>query len=179
MNKNSRKINLKYQYIGFLPSTVRIKENGYWGINDYDGNEILPSNFIEVFTLSSGYGLIAAREAGFYNIYDLRGTKLNSQPFEDLYQYYGMFGITKVKLKGKWGILNKFGELVIKPEYEKIEQFGKGIFLLKDNGTTEFYDRFQLNKIIKSNKQLETIIPRTPVRKRIIKIRSIKKQGID
>ena len=65
--------NQKYQYIGFLPKSVRIKEKGFWGFNDFEGNQILPSNFIEAFTLSSGQGLVAARAAGYWDIYDYKG----------------------------------------------------------------------------------------------------------
>ena len=91
MKNQTRILKPKYQYIGFLPGSVRIKENGFWGINDFEGNEILPSNFIEVFTLSSGFGLIAARDAGFWDIYDYGGNKLNSERFDFVYPYYGLF----------------------------------------------------------------------------------------
>ena len=133
MNNLSKKLSSKYQYVGFLPGSVRIKENGFWGMNDYDGNEILPSNFIELFTLSSGYGLIAARDAGAWDIYDFGGNKLNSEKYDNIYPYYGFFGLSKVKIGNKWGLLNKYGKIVIPANYQKIEKFGKGICLHKPN----------------------------------------------
>ena len=144
MRNSKSKLKAKYQYIGFLPNSVRIKENGYWGINDFDGNEILPSNFIEVFTLSSGYGLIAARDAGYWKIYDFDGNQINSKRFDIIYPYYGMFGMTKVKIKNKWGLVNKFGKLIIPVEYKKIERFGKGLALTQHNSEIEFIEKKDL-----------------------------------
>ena len=133
----------KYQYLGFLPGSVRIKENGFWGMNNFEGNEILPSNFIEVFTLSTGYGLIAARDAGFWDIYDYGGRKINNIRYDCVYPYYGFFGMTKVKKGDKWGLLNKYGKIVIPIEYTKIEKFGKGLCLRKE-AEIEFIDRDEL-----------------------------------
>ena len=148
MMKNSRsRLTSKYQYIGFLPNSVRIKENGYWGINDFEGNEILPSNFIEVFTLSSGYGLIAARDAGYWKIYDFEGNQINSKNFDIVYPYYGMFGMTKVKIGNRWGLINKFGKLIIPVVYKKIERFGKGLVLHNNNSKVEFIEKKDLIKL--------------------------------
>jgi hypothetical protein len=153
MKKHSKNIKSKYQYVGFLPGSVRIKENGFWGINDYEGNEILPSNYIEVFTLSSGYGLIAAREAGYWDIYDYYGNKLNSDRFDKIYPYYGFFGLSKVKIGDNWGLLNKYGKIVVPVKYQKIEKFGKGICFYKSN-EVEFIDKKELIKLtsVKNNR---------------------------
>jgi hypothetical protein len=146
MKKSVKTLKSKYQYVGFLPESVRIKDNGYWGMNDYDGNEILPSNFIEVFTLSSGQGLIAARDAGFWDIYDYKGNKLNRNRYDYIYPYYGFFGLSKVKIGDSWGLLSKFGNVIIPVEYQKIEKFGKGLCLYKEN-EINFIERDQLIKL--------------------------------
>lgn len=151
MVKNSGNIDQKYQYIGFLPNSVRIKENGFWGMNDYNGEVILPSNYIEVFTLSSGYGLIAARDAGFWDIYDYNGNKLNSDKIDDIYPYYGMFGMTKIKIGQRWGMLNKFGKIIIPANYKKIDKFGKGIKLERENSDIEFIERKELIKLTETH----------------------------
>lgn len=147
MNNLNKNLKHTYQYIGFLPSSVRIKENGYWGINNFEGNEILPSNYIELFTLSSGYGLIAARDAGFWDIYDHEGNKLNSQRFAELYPYYGLFGMTKVRVGNKWGMIDKFGGIVVPISYMKIEKFGRGMIFHKTNKDLEFVERIDLLKL--------------------------------
>ena len=40
MSETSAGMSQKYQYVGFLPKSVRIKEKGFWGLNDFDGNQI-------------------------------------------------------------------------------------------------------------------------------------------
>lgn len=169
MNQLKRDIKSKYQYVGFLPKTVRIKENGFWGINDIEGNEILSSNYIEVFTLSSGYGLIAARDAGFWNIYDNYGNKLNSERFDQVYPYYGLFGMTKVKIGEYWGILNKYGHLIIPIEYQKIEKFGKGIVLYKSKKEVRFIERSELIELREIHSDYRKEIKK-PISKKIINL---------
>lgn len=175
MDQLNRKTNHKYQYVGFLPSTVRIKENGFWGINDFEGNEILPSNYIEVYTLSSGYGLIAARDAGFWDIYDFFGNKINNQSYDSLYPYYGLFGMTAVKVGKKWGLTNKFGKLIIPIKYKRIERFGKGLILHAIDAENEFIERDEIINLaaISSIPELKRV--KQPVQK-IIKNPAFKKK---
>jgi len=134
----------KYQYIGILPKTIRIKEDDFWGINDLEGNEILPSNFIEVFTLSSGIGLIAARESGFWSIYDFYGNLINSEKYDFIYPFYGMFGISKVRRGENWGIINKYGHKILPIKYKNIEKFGIGLALHNFDSSIEFIERTDL-----------------------------------
>jgi len=168
MNNLYKNMNPKYQYIGILPGSVRFKENGFWGINDFEGNEILPSNYIEVFTLSSGYGLIAARDAGFWDVYDYFGNKINSQRFDFIYPYYGLFGMSKVKIGTKWGLLNKFGRIVIPVKYKKIEKFGKGISLYGSKSEIEFIERPELIKLTGVRNNTVNSRAKKPIPKRLI-----------
>jgi len=159
----------KYQYVGFLTNSVRIKENGYWGINDFEGNEILPSSFIEVFTLSSGYGLIAARDAGYWVIFDFQGNQVTSERFDYIYPYYGMFGLTKVRIGEKWGMINKYGKLILPIEYKKIEKFGKGLILVKQNSEKEFIEKSELFNLTNIRHTTLSLYIKKPVQtKRII-----------
>ncbi len=159
MSQISGSLNQKYEYVGFLANSVRIKEKGFWGINDFQGNEILPSSFIEIFTLASSHGLIAARDAGFWDIFDFYGNKLNSERYEYIYPYYGLFGMSKVRILNKWGMINKYGKLVIPIEYKRINKFGKGVLFQKEGEECEFIERKELIKLteIKSNKYTEDL----------------------
>ncbi|MCW8848799.1 MAG: WG repeat-containing protein [Melioribacteraceae bacterium] len=161
MEESLNNMKQKYQYVGFLPNSVRIKEKGFWGFNDFEGNQILPSNFIEVFTLSSGQGLIAARDAGYWDIYDFNGNKINDERYDFIYPYYGLFGMTKVKIGEYWGLINRFGKLVSQVKYKKIEKFGKGLLLYNSDKDLEFIEKSDLmnlkqtveTKIIEGNRK--------------------------
>ena len=178
MESIMRNIDQKYQYIGFLPNSIRIKENGFWGLNDYEGNSILPSNYIEVFTLASGYGLIAARGAGYWDIFDYHGNKLNSERIDSIYPYYGMFGMTKIRVGEKWGMINKFGRIIIPIEYCKIDKFGKGVILKKNELDIEFIERKDLIKLtVVNNKPLYEKVTK-PTHKKMINISKMKAKTI-
>lgn len=168
MAGSTKKTNQKYQYIGFLPNSVRIKEKGFWGFNDFDGNQILPSNFIEAFTLSSGQGLIAARDAGYWDIYDFKGNKINTERYDYIYPYYGLFGMTKVKIGEYWGLVNRFGKLVSQVKYKKIEKFGKGLLLYNSNKEMEFLEKSELLKLKQSGISKTIDVKRKAIPKNII-----------
>jgi hypothetical protein len=167
MEESLKNMNQKYQYIGFLPNSVRIKEKGFWGFNDFEGNQILPSNFIEVFTLSSGQGLIAARDAGYWDIYDFNGNKLNNERYDYIYPYYGLFGMTKVKIGEYWGLVDRFGKLVTQVKYRKIEKFGKGILLHNSDKDIEFIEKSELFNLKLAVESKSVDINRKPVSKNV------------
>lgn len=154
----------KYQYIGFLPNSVRIKERGLWGMNDLDGNEILTSQFMEVFTLSAGNRLIAAREGSFWQIFNLKGDPINNEKYDSLYPFYGMFGMTKIQKNGKYGLLNKMGKIIIPTAYKKIEKFGKGIVLHNFDLSTEFITRKELLQLPEIRHDLKNEQIKSPIK---------------
>jgi len=173
MKMRMKNLRSKYQYIGFLPGSVRIKEKGFWGINDYDGNEILPSNYIELFTLSSGYGLIAARDSGFWDIYDYHGNRINVKRFDFIYPYYGFFGMSKVKIGNNWGIINRYGNIIVPVKYKKIEKFGKGI-CLHNESELKFIDRNEIIKLTGIKNTLHSGQEKKSIEKKSYKIHSKK-----
>ncbi len=177
MNNAKSQIKLKYQYIGVLPKSVRIKENGFWGINDFEGNEILSSNYLEIFTLSSGVGLIAAREDSYWRIFNMLGEQINNDKYDSLYPYYGKFGFTKIKIGKNFGIINKYGKKIIPPIYEKIEIFGKGFVFHKFDLTKEFFTNDELLGLptIKSETNLNYL--KEPVKQNLKTIISTKSKS--
>lgn len=168
MEESLRNMNQKYQYVGFLPRSVRIKQEGFWGVNDFEGNQILPSNYIEIFTLSSGHGLIAARDDGFWSIYDFNGNKVNEDKFDCIYPYYGLFGMTKVRIGDYWGLINRFGKLITQIKYTKIEKFGKGIIFHSLNKEIEFVEKTELFNMTRSTNLPMPKKSRKPLPKNII-----------
>lgn len=178
MGESLRNMKQKYQYVGFLPRSVRIKEKGFWGVNDFEGNQILPSNYIEIFTLSSGNGLIAARDAGFWNIYDFNGNKINEEKYDNIYPYYGLFGMTKVKVGKYWGLLNRFGKLVSPIIYTKIEKFGKGLIFHYPDKEIEFIEKSELIKLTRTVNTLTSKKSKKSVPKNVISIPNKKPRAV-
>jgi hypothetical protein len=165
MSAKSNSIKNKYQYIGILSKSVRLKENERWGMNDLDGNEILSSQYNEIFTLSSGIGLIAAREGSFWKIYNFSGEIINSEKYDFLYPYYGLFGITKIKKGNSYGLLNKKGRKILPTIYKKIEKFGSGIILHNFDSSKEFIERKQLMNLPEFTNESNLELIKEPVKK--------------
>jgi hypothetical protein len=131
-----------------------------------------------VFTLSSGYGLIAARDAGSWDIYDYQGNKLNSERLDALYPYYGLFGMTKIKIGNNWGMINKYGRIIIPVEYRKIDKFGKGMVLQNYNSEIEFIERKDLIKLNEvENKPIFNSVKK-PLSKRVITLAKKKSKPV-
>lgn len=174
MQTKNMSIKNKYQYIGFSSNSVRFKENDLWGINDLEGNEVLPKYYNEIFTLSSGYKFFAAREGYFWKIYNKNGVEIFSEKYDSLHPYYGLFGITKIKKGDKFGLINKYGRKIIPPIFKKIEKFGSGLVFHNFDSTTEFLDRKSLINLPEISKEMHIDYLKNPV-KNILQSKAIKK----
>jgi len=161
----------KYQYIGVLPKSVRLKENNLWGMNDLEGTEILPPKFLEIFTLPSGFGLVAAREHGTWSLYDYKGNPINSEKYDEIYPYYGLFSISKVRIGKLWGLINKYGQPVTAVAYKKIEKFGKGISLKRLDADIEYIEYREIFNLNNISKQISIKIAKEALKKSQLKIK--------
>jgi len=70
---------------------------------------------------------------------DLEGKQITSDTYEDVKIFNGD-GYAAVKVNGKWGFINKDGEVVIKPQYEDARSFSNGYAAVKKNKTWGFID---------------------------------------
>ena len=159
----------KYQYIGVLPKSVRLKENNLWGMNDLEGTEILPSKFLEIFTLPSGFGLVAAREKGTWSLFDYKGNPINDEEYDEIYPYYGLFSISKVRIGKQWGLINKYGQPVTQVIYKEIEKFGKGLLLKKMNTNVEYIDFMEISALNHISSQINLKIAKDALKKSHLK----------
>jgi len=164
----------KYQYLGVQSRSIRIKENNLWGINSLEGEELLSIDYLEVFTLPSGFGLIAGRKEGSWSLFDKKGNKINSDTYDYIYPYYGLFSISKVRIGNKWGLINKYGEKVTPIQYKGIERFGKGLVLRKIGSTVDFVDHDSLLHFNNISADLDFIELKEASHKSTIKLRKKK-----
>ncbi len=171
MKNKTNSLKQKYQYIGVLPKSVRLKENNLWGMNDLEGIEILPPNYLEVFTLPSGFGLIAAREKGSWSLYDYKGNPINDEKYDEIYPYYGLFSIAKVRIGNKWGLVNKYGQSATAVIYKSIDRFGKGLVLKKFDSTIEFIDKLEVAELNNITGQISIKIAKEALKKSKLKVK--------
>lgn len=137
--KNSPEIRLRIK--GNVLTEGEIKpsqKNGRWGLEDNDGNVIIPFEYDEIkFAEKETFNV---RKNGKWGIINKAGIIII--PFE-----YEEIKIDKknnfnVKKKGKWGIVNKAGVIIIPCEYDeiKLDMYNKDGFNVKKNGKWGFID---------------------------------------
>jgi hypothetical protein len=145
----------KYEFISNYKETPKapewpaiIKLNGKYGLLNYSGSELVEPTFanmsyqgewVYAFEKSNKFPFEKNNKIGVIDIY---GTLFIDAQFDSV-------GICldnqlAIKLKGKWGAINKIGQYVVKPEYEQYLQFPDGTrrfkrgeeqYLLMKNGS--------------------------------------------
>ncbi|PWJ41867.1 WG repeat-containing protein [Sediminitomix flava] len=106
-------------------------EEKYGYVYEYDTSEFkIAPQFISAYPFIENYGRVQT-EAGFFLI-NSKGNPINEEPFEQigwsddeanaLYSYF-YFNHIGFKKDGKWGLINKEGEIIVKPSYDSIHYF--------------------------------------------------------
>ena len=86
--------------------------------------------------------------------------------------------MTKVKIGENWGLVNRFGNLISKVKYKKIEKFGRGLLLYNSDEEIEFLENSELLKL-KQCRASETInINKTPNPKNVIRYPNCKTKAL-
>ena len=95
------------------------------------GESILPETYDQIEFQMFAPG-ITVRNGNAWGYYDLEANKLVAPlKYEMVNSYYG--GLTViVKSEGYYGLLNKEGELILKPEYDEIKAMTHGVLIMQD-----------------------------------------------
>lgn len=96
--------------------------DGRWGFIDTHGRMIVSPSYAFITVHAEGL-IVAATDAG--DVYlDLEGNVVLQGPYQEATDFVG--GLAKVKVGGLWGIIDRGGNFVHPPEYEKIGQIVDG-----------------------------------------------------
>jgi copper amine oxidase domain protein len=119
---------------------TEIIEGGKFGFADSNGKVLIKPIYDEAWRFKDGTAKVRiANKFGLVGI-NLSGSLI--QILDPQYEYIGDFkgGFAEIKKEGGWtGIVNRCGEIIIKPEYGRILREKNGMFLLNqikkyDNG---------------------------------------------
>jgi len=86
-------------------------------------------------------GLVIAQGRGQYRIahdylasafVDLSSALLDPSDRDNI-RYFSE-GLAGVQINNKWGFINKKGEIIVEPKYDKVFNFERGLALVKING---------------------------------------------
>ena len=134
---------IKYQNIAsFNDGHAVVLQNDSWGLIDKNGLFIIKPKYK---FLSMYDDLIAARDRNNeWTIFNSSGKAFNTKidgAFADQSSPWVWNGMAAIVVGDKCGFVNTEGELVIKPEYDLVQHFSKGMGLVLSNGTWKYVDR--------------------------------------
>ncbi|MCH2042722.1 MAG: WG repeat-containing protein [Saprospiraceae bacterium] len=93
------------------------------GIIDVNGDYVVAPKINRIMTLSEGLALVKKGYQKFYFLHeDLKRHSTTS--FEKAYAFNN--GVAPVQTKGKWGIVNNKGMIILTPKYNRIDPYENG-----------------------------------------------------
>ena len=95
------------------------KEEGKWGIADKDGTRLTAPLYLAVS--KAGEGLLPVKTKSGWSFLTPAGHE--AFPHDDTFSDVTPFssGLAGVKVKGKWGLIDKTGTYVMRPAYEDLD----------------------------------------------------------
>lgn len=105
---------------------VLAQKKGKYGLYDREGKELIAPTLSKVTDVSEG--IMGGQIKGKWSFYTIEGKKLPGT-----YDQVGLFrdGLAPVKIKGRWGYVDKDGKLVIPAQYKEAHSFSEGLAAVK------------------------------------------------
>ena len=118
-----------------LPNLYMVQKSAKWGVIDVKGSILVPVQCRRIQPAPDGF--ITVKEER-YAFYDVKGQPL----FQETWEYADQFseGLAAVRKNGKWGYINRKGEVVIPYQFEYAHRFRpqwRETSVIKDG---QFYD---------------------------------------
>ncbi len=106
-----------------------VKKNGKWGLLNGLGKEIVPCQYSD-YSLNNNYNydypvyFSNSPSSRKFALFDRDGNQLTDFIIEEFtYGFSGFCNLAPAKINGKYGYINKKGEIVIRPQFEFAEEF--------------------------------------------------------
>lgn len=137
-------INKEFQHCSwFSEGLAAIDIGGKYGYIDKSGLLVIPPLYRTAHNFKEGLASVGHSERPNTFIDRNRRVVINSRRFQYTSSFSG--GLAAVKINGKWGFINKTGQIVIEPEffemglsYFKLEAFSSGLAPVKDENKYGF-----------------------------------------
>ncbi len=104
-----------------------VKRGKLYGFVDATGKEVIPPQFDDVGQdgFTNGLCVVSKGKKDVYFFIDLHGKKAIDADFEGAYGFHEE--LAAVRVKGKWGFIDKSGKFVIKPRFFSVGSFNNGL----------------------------------------------------
>lgn len=124
----------------FSEGIAPVKINKKWTFITQAGQTIAPPQFDEVYAFSEG--LAAVQENGKWHFFSAsRKSKITQSLFDEVGSFRN--GMAKVKIDNLWGFIDNKGNVIVKPDFEDVEDFlaNTTITKVQKNGKIGFVNR--------------------------------------
>lgn len=128
----------------FYNEVAAVKKNGKWAIIDYRFKAITDFEFDDVimdeYRFCSIGERIFVKKNGAYYLIDIKGKRVSDQTFEAAYPFVTAEEDAAVSQNGKWGFVNRKGEISIACQYEEAKSFSIEFAAVKKGGEWGYID---------------------------------------
>lgn len=121
-DKNEVVIQFKYNWIArHSDRYITISDNGLYGIDDSDGNEIFPMGYQDFFVSKAENQRILLKKNNLWAMFDYDGVQITDYLFDGIEKiWYRKHGLVSMSKDGKFGVVDKNGNIVLPFDYLKI-----------------------------------------------------------
>ena len=104
-----------------------VKMGKLYGFVDATGKEVIPPQFDDVGQdgFTNGRCVVSKGKKDVYFYVDFKGKRAIDADFEGAYGFHEE--LAAVRVKGKWGFIDKSGKFVIKPRFSSVGSFNSGL----------------------------------------------------
>lgn len=134
----------KYEEISSIGNGIAaVMNNDKWSLVDKEGKELTRKTYDKV--VMDEKGVVHRNDRIFvyddltYYLIDSAGKTISKQTYEDAHVFNDST-YAAVKIKGKWGFIDKDGNVIIEPTYEDARSFSNGFAAVKYAGKWGFID---------------------------------------
>ncbi len=130
-----------------------VKENGKWKLADRNGSQVGNAEFEDISLYSGGEylydGIFVAKSGGEYGLYDQKGVLVAGIASTDMDVFTGEW-IAYQEPGGRWGFMDKKGDVMIEPQYENAKSFSGGLAAVCIDGMWGFIN--EANELVIENR---------------------------
>ena len=127
----------------FYAGVAAVEKGGKWELLGSDFSSITDASYGDVAIDEAGFcskqERIFAKQKGSYLMLDTEGNQIGELLFEDA-KPFGEDELTAVCMNGKWGFVNREGEIKIPCSYEDAKTFAYGAAPVKKDGKWGYVD---------------------------------------
>lgn len=129
--------------VWYEENILRIKQNGKYGLIDFNGKELLPAEYDEITVLEGIENSIIIKKNGLMGLANDNGSVIVEPAYTQIKNFGNTYknGYITVDQQGKYGLISATKKQILENKYEEIAQiYLDNYYLVKENGIQKLVD---------------------------------------